>query len=61
MADIEVIKDGPYHITGVQKIETSDGSPVEAAEEVWLCRCGKSAKKPFCDGAHKKVGFSDES
>jgi CDGSH-type Zn-finger protein len=61
MAEIEVIKDGPYHITGVQKIETSDGSPIEAADEVWLCRCGQSAKKPFCDGAHKKVGFADES
>jgi CDGSH-type Zn-finger protein len=61
MAEIEVIKDGPYHVKGVQKLEHSDGSAIEAAEEVWLCRCGKSAKKPFCDGAHKKVGFSDES
>ncbi|MBS0209769.1 MAG: CDGSH iron-sulfur domain-containing protein [Planctomycetes bacterium] len=24
---------------------------------VALCRCGHSARKPFCDGAHKTCGF----
>ena len=24
---------------------------------VALCRCGKSAQKPFCDGAHRQAGF----
>jgi CDGSH-type Zn-finger protein len=27
---------------------------------VALCRCGHSAIKPFCDGAHKSCGFLAE-
>jgi CDGSH-type Zn-finger protein len=27
---------------------------------VALCRCGKSLRKPFCDGAHKECGFVAE-
>lgn len=27
--------------------------PVKAGQTVYLCRCGKSANPPFCDGAHQ--------
>jgi CDGSH-type Zn-finger protein len=27
---------------------------------IGLCRCGLSANKPFCDGAHKREGFQSE-
>ena len=34
--------------------------PVEvtAGKSYWWCACGKSAKQPFCDGAHKDTGIT---
>jgi CDGSH-type Zn-finger protein len=29
----------------------------QGKELIALCRCGMSAKKPFCDGSHKQCGF----
>ncbi len=34
-----------------RKLETREGKPI------YLCRCGGSANKPFCDGTHKSNGF----
>ena len=31
---------------------------VEAGKSYWWCACGKSAKQPFCDGAHKDTGIT---
>ena len=31
---------------------------VEAGKTYYWCSCGKSAKQPLCDGAHKGSGFS---
>lgn len=53
---IEFIRDGPVKITGGVTLVTEDGA-VERQDRVFLCRCGGSARKPFCDGTHKKSGF----
>ena len=53
---IEFIPDGPVRITGGVTLMKEDGA-AERQERVFLCRCGGSARKPFCDGTHKKNGF----
>ena len=40
-------------------IRTHLGQPLPAPPQVALCRCGGSARKPFCDGSHAANGFSD--
>jgi CDGSH-type Zn-finger protein len=50
-------ENGPYHIKGDFRVMLSDGTELEAQGETWLCRCGNSSTKPFCDSTHKKAGF----
>jgi len=53
-AIIEVIESGPIKITGNIVIKDMKRGTEESPREVWLCRCGKSDNKPFCDDSHKK-------
>ncbi|MDQ6965654.1 MAG: CDGSH iron-sulfur domain-containing protein [Mariprofundaceae bacterium] len=57
MLSISSITDGPLHIEGPFTLLDADGTAVSANEDAWLCRCGASSNKPFCDGSHKKIGF----
>jgi CDGSH-type Zn-finger protein/uncharacterized Fe-S cluster protein YjdI len=54
---VEPIRDGPLHVTGNLEVVTGTGKTINRLTEAWLCRCGQSAKKPYCDGTHKRVGF----
>lgn len=56
---IEVTAHGPYVVTGrIELIDAEHGGRTAAARYA-LCRCGRSADKPFCDGSHREVGFAD--
>jgi len=57
--EVAVTLDGPLWVTGNIPISRSDGETMETRNRVTLCRCGASAIKPLCDGAHKDIGFSD--
>jgi CDGSH-type Zn-finger protein len=54
---IEATPNGPYLVTGPIELRDADGNVLPTKSKVWLCRCGASTKKPFCDGTHSKIGF----
>ena len=56
---IECRPNGPYLVKGLDELSRSSGEALRTEPVVALCRCGGSATKPFCDGTHKKNGFSD--
>ncbi|SFM83278.1 CDGSH iron-sulfur domain-containing protein [Methanolobus profundi] len=57
---IEVSKDGPYIVNGLNVLVNSKGEKLEVQPSIALCRCGSSKNKPFCDGSHIEIGFKDE-
>lgn len=52
------IKNGPMHVMGRFVLKDSDNNIIGTEEETFLCRCGHSKNKPFCDGSHKAAGFT---
>jgi CDGSH-type Zn-finger protein len=50
---------GPYYCKGRIELVGSDGRVLQTASEAWLCRCGKSKQKPYCDGNHALARFED--
>ena len=49
---------GPLRVRGNLEITTGTGRVVARVTSTYLCRCGGSANKPFCDGSHAKIGFT---
>jgi CDGSH-type Zn-finger protein/uncharacterized Fe-S cluster protein YjdI len=54
---VEPVTDGPLHVLGNVEIVSGTGRVVARTTETWLCRCGASDSKPFCDGSHARIGF----
>lgn len=52
----QVLENGPLMVTGSCEVVLKDGT-TEVKDKVAFCRCGHSANKPYCDGAHKAQGF----
>ncbi len=57
---ITVMPNGPLMIEGNLTVKKMTGENIKDGEKLFLCRCGHSASKPFCDGAHKKANFEAE-
>ncbi|MBX9731085.1 MAG: CDGSH iron-sulfur domain-containing protein [Sphingomonas sp.] len=54
---IEPQQDGPLEIRGNLELCAGTGRTFDRVTSTWLCRCGGSANKPYCDGTHRKIGF----
>ena len=50
-------KDGPLAVEGNLEIIAASGRRLTTRTKAFMCRCGASANKPYCDGSHKKIGF----
>ncbi|MCR9270726.1 MAG: CDGSH iron-sulfur domain-containing protein [Hyphomonadaceae bacterium] len=58
--EIKRIPDGPIEVSGNFTIRAGSGRKAWSGRKAYLCRCGQSANKPFCDGAHNAAGFKAE-
>ena len=55
--NITPLPNGPYLVEDLKNLSNQKSS-IETSLSMALCRCGGSGNKPFCDGTHKKNGFS---
>lgn len=60
---ITVSLDGSLKVEGKVQLVDHEGRELPTREGLpfFLCRCGASGNKPFCDGSHKRVGFDGGS
>jgi CDGSH-type Zn-finger protein len=56
---ITVTKNGSLKVEGPVELVDHEGAalPTREGKPIYLCRCGGSKSKPFCDGEHSKIGF----
>lgn len=56
---VQVRDHGPFLVSGPITVTDAAGGSfdLKGKETIALCRCGASANRPFCDGAHKTCGF----
>lgn len=59
-ATLEIIpcENGPIEARGPLEITSGTGHRLHRGTRAFLCRCGASKNKPFCDGSHKEAGFA---
>ena len=61
MIDVKITltDNGPYLVEGPARVVDADGNEYDVSEQttIFLCRCGGSGTKPFCDGTHETLDF----
>ena len=59
-AKVTVFNNGPLRIEGDFEIVDQEGKAfgLGGRTAIGLCRCGQTSNSPFCDGTHKRQGFT---
>lgn len=55
--DVQPLPNGPLRVVGNLEVVSGTGRTCNKMSEAYLCRCGHSKTKPYCDGSHKAAGF----
>lgn len=58
---VSPLQDGPLQIDGNLELCSGTGRTVDRVQQVFLCRCGASKNKPYCDGSHQQIGFNSDN
>ena len=56
---IKIMIDGPIVLKGNFTLNYNGIRKEVVDSLISICRCGESDHQPFCDGKHRKIGFSD--
>lgn len=57
VVEVSPLPNGPLKVVGNLEVVSGTGRTVNRVTQAFLCRCGHSANKPYCDGSHKAAGF----
>lgn len=57
IVELTPLPDGPLKAAGPLEIVSGTGHTINRVDVAFLCRCGHSQNKPYCDGSHKAAGF----
>ncbi len=55
--DVTPLPNGPLKVVGNLEVISGTGHTVNRVTQAFLCRCGQSKNKPYCDGSHTAAGF----
>ena len=59
---ITIRPNGPYLVRGPVTLLDAEGNVIQPPKNPFsLCRCGRSDKKPFCDGTHSRSGWCEKA
>ena len=61
-ATIRALKNGPYEVSGRMEVIDFEGASYPLSDDpIYLCRCGRSGNKPFCDSTARRSASTRRS